>query len=127
MKLSLEPNHQQLLPKQQQTLFLWKNCVQLEEKLRKIIRLMRSLFLQKTWRELKKPLRLKQKNNFNRRKNLWKNKKMLRLPKQKLEKPKCSRWTPREHQRLHQPSFKLLKRIRLSHFFQKPKRRWMRT
>jgi hypothetical protein len=88
---------------------------------------MRSSFLQKTWRELEKPLRLKQKNNFNRRKNWWKNKKMLQLPKLKQEKPKCLKWTPREHQRLHQPSFKLLKRIRQSLFFQKPKRRWMRT
>jgi hypothetical protein len=47
-----------------QALFLWMNSVQLEEKLKKITRMMLSLSLKMTWIELKRQQLLKQKNKF---------------------------------------------------------------
>ena len=47
-----------------QVLFLWMNCVQLEEKPKKITRMMLLLSPKMTWIESKRQQLLKQKNKF---------------------------------------------------------------
>ena len=69
-----------------QVLFLWMNYEQLEEKLKKITRMMLLLSPKMIWIESKRQQLLKQKNKFQRKKAYKKNKKMQLLPNQKPEK-----------------------------------------
>ena len=60
----IEKEHRILNSKHLQALFLWMNSVQLEEKLKKITRMMLLLSQKMTWIESKRQQLLKQKNKF---------------------------------------------------------------
>ena len=60
----IEKEHRILNSKHLQALFLWMNSVQLEEKLKKITRMMLLLSPKMTWIESKRQQLLKQKNKF---------------------------------------------------------------